>query len=122
MYKQWTVLKRKDQYAFDPKDEERAIYNDVKVIGVSQVQDSLTREDWDGVQAEAISIKPIEFGPVIDLPLGELEAKYDVVEIPDAPKPEIPPRTVVEENVGPTPEQQFAKAALEARNAEQVSA
>lgn len=98
-----TVLCRKEPFDAGAPD---APYNEVEVIGPSPVQRQVRSSEFVGQLGDLLSVRPSSFGPVIDVPQGQLQRDYDVVSIP--PPPQID-RQIVEHFVpGPSPEEQFA--------------
>jgi hypothetical protein len=111
-YKPGTILERKTPFK-EPEDGKPDLrpYNEVEVIGHSPVQTTTRATEWTGQAGDNLSIRPTSFGPVIDRPAGELQRDYNVVSIAE---PERIDRQVVERvEPGPSPEEQFAKQALE---------
>lgn len=94
----------------NPFEGDKAIYNDVEIIGQSQVQDAKNSE-WEGERGTAVSVRPQEFGAVIDLPQGQLEAEYEVTFAPEPLLPAVPlqVRPIDVQPQGLTAEQQFAE-------------
>jgi hypothetical protein len=110
-YATGTVLSRKTPY---DEDDEKAVYNEVTVVGPSTVNTTERVEEWAGESGNLITVTPIEFGAPQDLPQGALQEQYEIVSIPEAPAPVVPFQVNDAPDPGLTAEQQFQRAALEA--------
>lgn len=105
-YKPDTILTRIEQL---DADDDRAPYNNVRVIGPSPVSTSVRAAEWSGQAGEAVSVEPQDgFGPVVDMPQGMLARDYTIVSEPEVAKIQ---RQIIERVLpGPSPEEQFAAA------------
>jgi len=86
-YTPGTILKRVAPF-LPPEDEtepDLTVYNEVVVIGQSQVVTPVPEDEavWGGTQAEDWTIAPTSFGAPVDRKAGQLEEDYEVVSIPN---------------------------------------
>lgn len=107
--------------ALDPQstDEKPYPYDRVYVVGQSPVQHTSAdpNSPWAAADAIGFILRPAgeTFGPVIDVPYGEINRLYEIEEYPTNPitgepiTPENSPRGQ------PTPEQVFTKVARESK-------
>lgn len=99
-------MKRKEPVA---EDDHRYAYNEIKVIGLSPIQEVGRSTEWQGQKGSWVSISPeTSFDKVIDRPFGELQRDYEVVSIPEPPAQPTPHRKGPPPAAnGPTPEDAF---------------
>lgn len=110
-----TILTRTEPFTDEsgPDDQDLTVYNEVKVVGPSPVVEMGKASEWEGAAGSGVLIQPIDFGPTLDRPQGELERDYDVKSIPEA-QPVTAQQTAVREQPGPSPEETFARDAAAA--------
>ena len=125
MYARGTILSRREPFpvadaaAVPPVDgDPRAPYNRVRVIGPSpRVVSGGAPAMWSGVSAQGVVIEPLAgFGGIVDRPLGELQADYDIESEPEVviPQPSVRVIDAQSRAAGPTPEEVFAEEAAKA--------
>lgn len=119
MFKPATILTLRAQRDPDPETGEEFPYNRVQVIGESPILHPGDKKadgspKWVGPDAKGIIISPLStFAGNLDEPYGKLKKLYDVEFVPAEEEivreVRIPIRTP--EDLGPTPEEVFAKEA-----------
>lgn len=113
MYKPGTILTLKNPRDPDPETGEEFPYNEVIVVGASPVTHA-EQTKYTGADAHGVIVSPrSSFGAVLDEPFGKLTYYYDVESIPEPEEivREIRVPVIQPEDLGPTPEQVFAKEA-----------
>lgn len=114
MYKPGTILTLKSQKDPDPETGQEFAYNTVEVIGQSPIDHGTTRPtgQWQGANGAGVIIKPLSsFDANLDEPYGKLMQLYKVVSIPEPAEivREVRIKVNTPEDLGPTPEEVFAK-------------
>lgn len=117
-YPTGTLLSRNDPYDVveDPTDTNPDLspYNEIRVIGISEVTGLAGKKDesWTGAQVEEIKVVPIQFGAPIVRFQAQLEDEYTVTRFPEAGdgrNEQVAERELVTD----TPEEAFRKIANE---------
>lgn len=112
MYAIGTILALKDPRSTTDKVFP---YDEVEVLGESPVHHGVYAEQWSGTNGQGVVLRPLtDFGTTLDEPFGKLTRLYDVQSVPDAVERQVTVKVIQQADLGPSPEEQFAAAAVEA--------
>ena len=113
MYEPGTVLRLREP---EGTEDAPAAYDRVEVVGQSPVHHATdSKSAWAGPDAVGFIVRPLgEFAPTVDMPLGQLNALYEVESYPIDPITQEPITPENNPRNQPSPEQLLRRAADEA--------